>query len=268
MAIPLKLKYSLFTRSTQVTLFVNGNPVPTTTTGINKGANQLYIREIMPLHKGDLVSLRNHSSNAGTITVSVDAGGALQGINAVLLISRIAALHNLQLKEQDCKIPRKVQKFKKYLMCRDDIMPSGSDAYWIGFRTSPHTFAIGETFKFPTHGPIRGVHFQQGTDTITVHKDGIYKLFVDINGVAPSQTTVFVNGIPETSTTEGTDSGAGQSSMRQIIALKKGDTVTLVNWQSITPLLTSLNAGGTQVGIDVNFTGIKIAPLPECYYKK
>jgi hypothetical protein len=257
--------------SIQMTLFVNGVPIPTTTIGINKGANQLYLHQIMAFKNGDLISLRNHSSNVGPVTISQIAGSSITGINAVFLITRIGPLKPLPLREQlphvEYKIPRKIQKLKQYMLHRHDIMPFGADAYWSLFRTNPIVYNAGDVFTFPIHGSIKNITFVPGTAEIVIQKDGIYSLKLDINANAPSQVSIFINGIVDPSTTEGTDSGAGQSCMRQLIGLVKGDKITVVNYTSITPINTTLNAGGTEVAYNVNFTGMKVAPLP-CDYKR
>jgi hypothetical protein len=64
-------------KSAQFTVFVNGVPDLTTTSGLNKGANQLYLRQTLTLHQGDLVSVQNYISSAGTVNLIGDAGGAL-----------------------------------------------------------------------------------------------------------------------------------------------------------------------------------------------
>ena len=57
----------------QFTLFVNGVPNQTTTAGINKGANILQLRQQLELKAGDVISVKNHISSAGTITISQNA---------------------------------------------------------------------------------------------------------------------------------------------------------------------------------------------------
>lgn len=257
-------------RASQFTVFVNGVPNLTTTSGISKGANQLYMRNILALNAGDVLSIRNHISAAGDVLITQESGGQLPGVNAVFIIKRIA---NLQ-KEKNMNdhgerqgtsdLPSNVEKFKQYLLLHD-VPIEGSDAYFIVYRNTPKSIAIGESFKFPTHGPIYNVHHMPGSDTIIVGKSGIYQIHLDVNATTPSQFTIFVNGIPDTTTTDGTDSGAGQTSLRQLLALKKGDKLTVVNWKSQNGnVQTSLNAGGTNVSVDVIFTGIKIAPLYDC----
>lgn len=256
--------------SIQMALFQNGTPQASTIIGINKGANQLYLHQIMSFKKGDVISLRNHSSNVGAVTISQIAGNSITGINAIFILTRVGPLKPLPMCEQLplCEIPRKVQKFKQYMLRRHDIMPFGYDAYWSLFRTNQIIYNVGDVFTFPLHGPLKNVTFVPGTSEIIIQKDGIYQVKCDLNADAPAQVSVFINGVVETSTTEGTDSGAGQMAMRQIIGLCKGDKVTLVNYTSITPISTQTNAGGLNVGYNVNFMGFRIAPLPEKWIRK
>lgn len=252
------------TKSSQFAIFTNNTVESTSIVGINKGANQMYIHQNMPFKKGDLISVVNHSSNAGTVTLSETAGGVLQGTNALLLIYRIAPLPcaTNQLTHQICELPRKVKEFKHFLEHDHELFIAGSDCYFSVYNTDGDTVQTGKPIFFDIHGPMLNAEWKSGEETITVCKDGIYKFFIDVTSYGPTQTTVYVNGIPLQTTTQGTDSCSGEASMRQLAALHKGDKLTLVNWQSLTPIALTINAGGNAVGINANFCGIKIANLP------
>ena len=106
-----------------------------------------------------------------------------------------------------------------------------------------------------------------GKPELRVCKNGIYVVELDIQTVQPAQFSIFVNGVPVPSTTTGNDSGAAQLSLRQILALKKGDSVTVVNHTSFMgTVTTSQNAGGYELGVCAHLVLWKIAQLP-CAHK-
>jgi len=79
----------------QFTIFVNGVAVPSTTIGINSGASQLTMDQLLTLNKGDVVSLVNYISGVVGGVVILDQGvggdGTYLGANAELtlvLVSR------------------------------------------------------------------------------------------------------------------------------------------------------------------------------------
>ncbi len=77
---------------TQVTLYVNGKADPTTTTGVDSGAGQVSLRQIITLNAGDAITIVNHTSASGTIQTTQNAGGSRVGNNMQLTIYRIAPL--------------------------------------------------------------------------------------------------------------------------------------------------------------------------------
>ena len=257
-------------KSAQFTVFVNGVPDLTTTSGLNKGANQLYLRQTLILHQGDLVSVQNYISSAGTVNLIGDAGGALPGTNCVLILERISPLMKPAVCcKESCELPKCVKLFKEYMMMNHALMPEGSDAYFNITRNTVKTFNVGDTVSFATNLAIKNVYHQQGSDQVHIHKDGVYELYFDSCTDKSAQFTICVNGVPDPTTTNGTNSAEGQSSNRQLVALHAGDVLTVVNWQSFLANISTVeNAGGDEVATSMTFCGVKIAPLcvpPPCH---
>ena len=69
----------------QYTLFVNGNPDPSTTSGRDSGANRCLMRQFVKLNKGDVIEVRNYSSYSLTVHTSSNAGGNYIGQNALFM---------------------------------------------------------------------------------------------------------------------------------------------------------------------------------------
>lgn len=252
------------TKACQFTFFQNGNPILNTTSGLNKSGNQLYLRQILPLNQGDLVNIRNYISSVGTITIKADAGGTLPGTNCILILEKIAPLPNPNniCMPECCDLPKDIMLFKKYLETKCYLMPRGSDAYFNIVRTTYTSVAIGYPLVFAYATALHNVGYHSGTPEVYIHKDGIYELYVDLCMDKASQFTIFVNGIANNTTVNGTDAAEGQSSIRQLVALNAGDVLTVVNNASfLANIYTVPNAGGNLVGNAIIFSGIRIAPL-------
>lgn len=73
----------------QFTLFVNGKPINTTTTGQDSGSSRCLIRTIQPLCKGDYVTLVNWKSSVNPVVTSLNPGGTEVGLNASFIMYRL-----------------------------------------------------------------------------------------------------------------------------------------------------------------------------------
>lgn len=255
------------TQASQFTLFINGSPVPSTTTGINKGANLLQMKQTIELVENDVVSIRNYTSSAGTITISAGAGGVLPGVNTILILSKIAPTVANQktiepvpahLLEKNCVY----KNFKYYLLNDDCLDILGSSTYFDVLASTMKELYLEDAAIYNNLGASKNVFFTSNTGDVYVRENGIYKLAFDIETKQPAQFTIFINDVAQDSCISGTDSGAGQTSIRQIVKLCKGDKLTVRNHSSFfNPVETQLNPGGQYKGITLLFTGHKIAPL-------
>ena len=251
----------------QFTVFVNGVPDQTTTGGVNKGANVLQLKQEIQLKVGDVVSIRNHVSAAGTITVSQSAGGVLVGVNTILILYRVAPLFTVQKEIEP--VPTKALEmncdyklFKKFLLDDRNLDLIGMSTYWIATASTLKSLNLEDAVIYNRLGPNRNVFFKTGTEELTVKETGIYKIIFDLEAKQPSQFTVYVNNLPIESTISGTNSGASQASIRQLLKLQKGDKLSVKNHSSyLNPVVTQMNPGGSQAGITITFLGLRIAPV-------
>jgi hypothetical protein len=82
--------YDIFTdvitnEPSQLTLFVNGTPDYSTTFGRDSGASRCLMRQFIKLNRGDVLTIRNFESHAGSINTSINSGGNLVGQNALFM---------------------------------------------------------------------------------------------------------------------------------------------------------------------------------------
>jgi hypothetical protein len=254
--------------SAQLTIFVNGVPDLGTTQGTNKGAGQLTIRDLHNLKKGDIVTIRNHTSANGGIILTEFAGGFVPSLSALLTVFKIAP-SPAALPVVECKLNkyhhRCYNMFKEYLLHKKCLQVNGSGAYFASTMDTRLTVSTNEAFIFNNNVLINDVYHTQGTTEFKIKEDGLYDLFADIATNEPSQIAVFVNGLPDLTTVSGRDSGAARNILRQIINLKKDDVISVRNYQSHAISLTSAaNAGGHLVGQNAVFMAFKLAPMMEC----
>lgn len=275
------------TKASQFTFFVNGVPETTTTAGTNVAGSQLMLRQILSLNAGDKVSIRNHTSLVGDVPVSNNAGGTLDGVEGMFSLWKMGPLvKNLDCltlykpdnkccpdkDEDDYKCPDYwkylYESYKRFLKHEqreheDRLLIAGSDAYASIYSRNSIIIPVETAVVFALNGSLLNMKHITGTSDLRVCKSGIYVIEFDIQTAEPAQFTVFVNGCAIPSTTTGNDSGSAQLSLRQILALKKGDCVTVVNHTSFMgTVTTNQNSGGTEVGVSANLVLWKIAQLP------
>ena len=232
----------------QFAFFVNGAALNYTIIGTNKGAGQLTIRAVIPMKRGDIFTVVNHISGNSEVTLSQDAGGRIKGASALLNIIRISPLK----KPDDCKYEEKhyekycelYREFKQFLLENKHTQLDGSDAFISVSSTTPQTMSVGQALTWNTKLVERNVCFTPGKDEFVIEKSGDYDVFADIITDRPAQYTIFVNNQPVLSTTSGRDSGANRTLLRQIVSLKKGDVLSVRNYESLLGNVTTATVTG------------------------
>jgi len=276
-----KLFFLLTTNTAaQFSLAVNGVPIDYTIQGTNKGAGQLSSRTILKLNMNDIVTVKNHTSSNGSITTSAYAGGKHKTISSMLTIFKVSPLvrpvmNPVCLNEYYSKC---YNQFKTFLLTDKCLQINGSQSYISISNTNHQKIALTDLIDLNVNNIIENITHIQGTSEIVIHKDGIYDIFADIITTEPSQFTVFVNGIPNMTTTNGRDSGGNRCIVRQFVKLSKGDVVTIRNYESNAGALnTEVNTGGTQVGHPVLLMAFMLSPFtdmvcpspkPDCKHEK
>ncbi len=248
--------------SAQFAITVNGVAVIPGIQGINKGATPLTSRTLLQLKKGDVLTVRNHTTSP-FFNITTHAGGLQETISLIFTIFKIAPLASVV---EECKLnnhhKKCYEKFKSYLLSRCDLQVAGPRSYFSVTGDVHQTIVLNDAFDWPNNALIEGMHHHQGTKMFKVEHDGIYDLFVDTLAYESQQLTLFINGLPDLSTTFGRDSGGGRLLMRQLVKLNKGDVLTVNNYESNTLALnTSINAGGLLVGHNALFMGFILCPI-------
>jgi hypothetical protein len=111
---------------------------------------------------------------------------------------------------------------------------------------------------------MNDVNHIQGVPTFVIEEDGVYDLFADVAFNEPSQLTLYVNGVPDLTTTAGRDSGSARLLVRQFLTLCKGDVITVNSYTpSAISLNTMVNAGGQLLGQNAVFMAFKLSPKCE-----
>ena len=237
----------------QLSFALDGMPIATTIQGTSKGAGQVSMRTLLEVKKNQIISVLNHTSANGTITINTNAGGQQASLSAFLSIFKIAPLCKPCIKPVDCKIVKKFEcyykRFRNYLLGRHCLQVAGAQSYTSLVCSSLQTVPVNSNFYFSTNFQLNEIKHKQGTDTIIIEKKGIYDIFVDVATNEPLQYALFVNNVLRPETIFGRDSGANRCLLRQFVKLDKGDVVQVRNYLSNAGNVTTLlNAGGSFIG--------------------
>lgn len=281
-------------KPSQFTFFINGAPVTSTTQGSNKGASFLMLRQQLELKAGDKVEVRNHISTAGTVTLTPTPGGSAMGQSALLLIYKIApAKCDLQppvslecwcnekmvqknklakelagnISDSDLEEDRQrircspYKLFKNFLLSRPRVDIDGVSAYVHSVKTLAQSMQIGDAITLRTAIPPKNACHVTGTAPFRVRKAGIYEIVFDTQTVQPGQFSVFNKESVELSAISGSNSGANEIVVSQLLCLDRDDVLTVRNWKSfVNPVLMQVNPGGLEIGENSTFTILRIGP--------
>jgi hypothetical protein len=268
---------ALTDQSCQFTIFVNGIPEYLTSLGSNAGAGQLVSRHMLKLKKDDNVVVRNYVSSNSAVTSKLYTGGSQVGNDLTFVLLKIAPLcppvydcKNWEVFEK-CLSKRKKCLFKKLLdkmLCDKELMLKGFNVRGT-FYTKLQQSVLTETdVMFDNYSNVNGLTWNpsgSNPEQIKVCEDGVYKVFGLLTSNTAVQFALCVNGIPMEYTTQGTNRGAGQLTLRTLLELKKNDVITLRNHTSPNShVIISQNAGGLISSISAILTVFKCAPL--CKY--
>jgi hypothetical protein len=152
--------------------------------------------------------------------------------------------HEDEYDSDEERMERLYRKFKKMMICDPELMVQGSEYYADIYNTAPQTVAIDGSVTFEFNDMLSHVEHAPLTSAITIKKSGIYFIFTILNVNDPSQWTLFINGVPATASTAGTNAGATQFQLEHIRALNCGDVLTINNYSSVKEVGLTSNAGG------------------------
>jgi hypothetical protein len=239
--------------SAQYAIAVNGVPYDGSINGMNHGAGQLTIRTILELKKNDILTLRNHTSANGSSVLSQNQGGSELSISAIVTIFKLSPLCKQPIKNCDYECSEYYKncydKFRNYLLCNDKLQVAGSPAYCSLTSTSHQVIPVEGSFYWNNDASKLNIVHQPGNRNVTIEREGLYDVFVDITTNEPMQFALFVNGVVDLSSIFGKDSGGTKGLIRQFVKLNKGDVVSIRNYKSGQGnVTTAVNPGGSLVG--------------------
>ena len=248
--------------SAQFTFFVNGVPLDYTTEGLNKGASQLSISNLVTLNKNDVVTVVNHTS-AQPITIPSYTGGSLPGISMEIGVIKIAPLPNMCDYDKTCNwrhYEKYYEKFREYLLSKCYLQIDGSPSYIDAVTLVTQSVPVNSAFNWSYNKVDYQLYHKSGTETITVKHSGVYDLFVDVITNEPSELCLFINGTADLTAISGRDSGGNRCVLRQLVKLNCGDVLSVRNYKSILgTITTALNPGGNAIGYNSNFMLFKLS---------
>jgi len=137
-------------------------------------------------------------------------------------------------------------KFKNWLVCDRDLAVAGSAAYINICDSTKQTVAQNAPFYLSTKALEHDISFVQGSYDVKIEQSGVYDIFATVATNEPLQLTVFVNGVGVSTTNFGRDSGASRCYVRQFIALKCGDVVSVNNFLTASPTINTVSSGNGQ----------------------
>jgi len=281
----------------QFTIFVNGVPVPSTCIGTNSGAGQVISRHMLKLHKDDNICVRNYVSTANSVTSKLYAGGSNPGNDLTLLLMKFAPLNQPEhMHEHECHEFMKClsHQKKKLFHCLTEKLKDDSELMARGFNVTGTFYTnvsqdvpVESGVLYDTFSNVNGMVWNPSSSDasqVQVFEDGLYKVFFLVTTNTPGQFSIAVNGVPVESTTQGSNKGAGQITLRALLPLNKNDIVQVLNHTSPNGSITiSSKCGGSQNSVSAILTLFKISPLVkpsikpvdcklaerfECYYDK
>jgi hypothetical protein len=256
----------------QFTLFVNNVPDTSSTGTLNKGSAQMMMRTILQLNVGDVVNLRNHTTNIGSVDLSVNSGGTDASTNVKIIMYKIAPIQPIceppcdECDDRCDKYEKLYHLFIHFLDCEPRISIHGYSAYGVVANQCDQLVKLDDVVFFPLNGIVKPlhVHHHQGSSDVHIRKDGLYKITYSDSCDQPIQIAITVNGnIINDGGIGGSDNGAGQISVRKLVELHDGDIIKILNHASASGTINlTQNAGGRNVGINCELTCLRIDGLP------
>jgi hypothetical protein len=265
-------------QSSQFSLFINGQQQEISTTGNNAGAGQTVTRLMYALNKNDTIVIRNFSSSSPNLVANLNIGGIQVGNNNTFLLTKVAALPNKEyIKIADCWKPeclskKKLHFYKKVLekmLCDKELMLKGFNVHGTFFTKITQTVPTENNVIFDNYLNVNGLKWDSPKpDQVQIKEDGVYKVFFMVTTNTACQFTICVNDIPYDPSTQGSNKGAGQTSLRTLLELKSGDYITVKNHTSVnSSVVISEHAGGALPSLSALLTVFKVAPLCKPKYE-
>ena len=252
----------------QFTVFINGEAKQLSISGNNSGAGQLILRNMFKLYKHDTILIRNYQSSSAVVQSNIYAGGLQVGNNETFLMMKIAPYDQIKCNYFDfnCLSNKKQYLFKKLLdklLIDPDLMMIGFNTHGTFYNTNIQEVLTESDVIFDTTCNVNNLSWiPSKPEQVQIMEDGIYKVFFYCTTNTAAQISIAVNGNPVEYTTQGTNKGASQLTVRSFLELRKDDIITVKNHTSVNgKLVFSSNAGGVYNSMSVILTVFKVSPI-------
>jgi hypothetical protein len=191
---------------------------------------------LIALKRDDNICVRNYVSSSPSVAISQIIGGYDPGANVEIVFKKIAPYPHKNHEHMECdinpKLKKKFCKLLKMLLNDSQIMIKGCDVYGSFYSTTTQNVEIDKPILFDYNQNLLNITHTPGTGNVTVSKDGMYFFCVILQITSSCQFSIYVNGVQVVSTTTGINKGASVLQLRQLIELKAGDVVSVVNHAS------------------------------------
>lgn len=153
----------------------------------------------------------------------------------------------------------------KHMRKEKCLMINGCDAYGNFFSMSEQTVEPNNAVIFEKHCKKLNLYFEEPSSEIEIMREGMYVINVTCQFVQPCQIALFVNDNPNLNTLTSSNNPNNIVTIHQILALKKCDKISLRNYLSVGPIVTSMPVEGLLIPESKNIVLNlwRIAPLPE-----
>jgi hypothetical protein len=202
------------------------------------------------------------------MSISGNSGGLQESNSVLMTVFKIAPLCRPKCEPVHHHLARKLEHlypyFKTYLLEKDELQIAGAKSFISVNSKTVQVVPQNNAFYFSNKFLDREMEYRNGDTKMEIEVTGLYDVFADISTNEPLQLALFINGTADMSTICGRDSGGNRTLLRQFVFLKRGDCLTINNFQSASATVTtSENAGGSIPGNNTMFMAFLLHPCNE-----
>lgn len=144
------------------------------------------------------------------------------------------------------------------------LMVGGSDSYGMFFSYCPQVIEPNNNVIFEKKSHVLNLCYDDCNHSIKIKRSGIYVVNLTSQFDQPGQIAIFINDNPDLSSLTSSNNPQNFITVHQIFCLNKGDTLSVRNYLSSSPLTTSISSAGIiPESKNVCLNIWKISPEPE-----
>jgi hypothetical protein len=162
--------------------------------------------------------------------------------------------------KEKCNFDDVYKYYKHKLLIDEKLMVGGSSAYLNAYANEETTIPFSQAAHTQLVDNNYNIDHLYDDSPYYVREAGTYLVFFMINSDQSSQFTIFVNGLEQPLTRSGNNSGAGQLIVRNLLKLKKNDSIVVRSYASTSAIQVPANIGGLRLSSNITILIAKIAP--------